>query len=226
MLAKLKIEKQIFDNREIIQENETVIIFIDEGELYYHPEWQRTYINILLKLINENSKTSNIQIILTTNSPFILSDLKKEDVLCLGESNSDMSTFGQNIHMLLKNNFFMNDTIGQFAKKKIIFLFTELSKFTFSEEDLDNVNNLKNLCSAVKLEFNVNIEENNVLDYLKNIIESIGEEIYRRKLLEMLSNILSKDKERRLLLLKREKQRIEDEITKIEEEINKNDSDK
>lgn len=36
----------LFEGKDSVLENSTSIIFIDEGELYYHPEWQRTYIYI------------------------------------------------------------------------------------------------------------------------------------------------------------------------------------
>lgn len=52
------------------------MILIDEGDTLFHPEWQRTYLNDLLKglkIIFKN--TSSIQIIFTTHSPFVTSDL-------------------------------------------------------------------------------------------------------------------------------------------------------
>lgn len=61
---------------ETIVENDSAILFIDEGDLYYHPEWQRLYISDLCKIIEE-AVPCNLQIIIATNSPFILSDILK-----------------------------------------------------------------------------------------------------------------------------------------------------
>ena len=50
------------------------IILIDEIELHLHPNWQRKFVPILTKIF------PNIQFILTTNSPQVLSNLKEENI--------------------------------------------------------------------------------------------------------------------------------------------------
>ena len=64
----------------------------------------------LLQIIQKNEQDSLVQVILTTNSPFIISDVLWEDVKYIDD--------GQNIHMLLTKNFFMNYTIGEFSNPK------------------------------------------------------------------------------------------------------------
>ncbi len=114
-----------------------IIILIDEGELYYHPQWQKEFIKTLiysLKKIygyeNETNSSREIQIILTSNSPFVASDLPTKNIVFLKKENGkckvidglqeNMYTFGANIHTLLSDSFFMNDgLIGSFAKHKI-----------------------------------------------------------------------------------------------------------
>lgn len=109
-------------------------IILDEIELYYHPELQRTFIFDLLNYLNKidysSLKTSpNLNIIFITHSPFILSDIPAKNILFL-KSNENKSTavlenkksFGANIHELLGDNFFLTDDdiyIGEFAKNKI-----------------------------------------------------------------------------------------------------------
>ena len=86
---------------ETIVENDSAILFIDEGDLYYHPEWQRLYISDLCKIIEE-AVPCNLQIIIATNSPFILSDIFEDNIIFLSEEGeseeSHEQTFGQNIH--------------------------------------------------------------------------------------------------------------------------------
>lgn len=93
---------------ETIVENDSAILFIDEGDLYYHPEWQRLYISDLCKIIEE-AVPCNLQIIIATNSPFILSDIFEDNIIFLSEegesTESHEQTFGQNIHTLLKKDF-------------------------------------------------------------------------------------------------------------------------
>jgi hypothetical protein len=82
-------------------------------------------------------------IVCATHSPFILSDLPKENViflekekqsgLCINVTkNIELKTFGANIHALLSHGFFMSDGLmGEFAKSKIdeIKKFYEIVKF-------------------------------------------------------------------------------------------------
>ncbi|MBK8564119.1 MAG: AAA family ATPase [Saprospiraceae bacterium] len=110
------------------------IILLDEGELGFHPRWQKQHlfrlVNLIPKLFSNSTKKLRIHIILTSNSPFILSDLPKENVIFLKKDESgkcqvvdglnDMKqTFGANIHTLLSDGFFMDGLMGDFAKGKI-----------------------------------------------------------------------------------------------------------
>jgi predicted ATP-binding protein involved in virulence len=154
-------EKNLFlSNLEIYSKYlaENKIILLDEIELFLHPQWQKQYINRLLKLFDFN----NLHFIFVTHSPFLLSDIPKENVIFLekyDEKNKEelekkypklkihglengncinvtehieLKTFGANIHTLLANGFFMSDGLmGEFAKSKIneIKKFYEIVKF-------------------------------------------------------------------------------------------------
>ena len=124
-----------------------VMILIDEGETTMHPNWQKTYLNYYVNFFKNNFKNKNIHLILSSHSPFILSDLPKENVIFLdtydekkspkkypilnikdlkyGNSINisgyiDINPFGANIHTLLSDGFFMEDGLmGEFAKGKI-----------------------------------------------------------------------------------------------------------
>ena len=135
-----------------------ILFCIDEGETSFHPNWQKEYIYNLIKFLSENFKEKNIHIIITSHSPFILSDIPKENVIfldkfdnkteekypkldlkdlkngnCINVSNHiEIKTFGANIHTLLSDGFFMNNGLmGEFAKGKIneIKKFYEIVKF-------------------------------------------------------------------------------------------------
>lgn len=119
------------------------IILIDEGDLGFHPEWQRKYLQYLINFFPQIYPGKQIQIILTSHSPFLASDLPKENIIFLrkGEDgdgtfsdgvskkdkcivvdglNEKKQTFGANIHTLLSDSFFLKDgLIGEFAKNKI-----------------------------------------------------------------------------------------------------------
>ena len=107
---------------------ETILLFLDEADLTYHPEWQRQFISILtafLPKIYGVRKIKDIQVLLTTHSPLLLGDIPKSNVTYLRGKESLVyeekpETFGQNIHQILKDGFFLsNGTVGAFAAEKI-----------------------------------------------------------------------------------------------------------
>lgn len=109
---------------------ENVMICIDEGDLYFHPKWQTEFlyklINVLPKLLNKKC-----QLFLTTHSPFLVSDLPKDNLLFVHKNQDgnlsvipndeiDGETFGGNIGELFLDAFFMQGSlISHFAASKI-----------------------------------------------------------------------------------------------------------
>lgn len=185
----------------------SVILLIDEGELYYHPEWQRCFVKDVFDIISEyggEGKSVNVQVVFTTSSTFMLSDILREDVVVLSEPNDkqksyldmNLQTYGQNIHMLLANRFFMDSTIGEGSKKLITSLFDALSirkikEDDGTEKDEEPVVVRQRVRDTVDKLFPAYIrshEEDFTTDsgydwFVERLIGSIGEEFYRRQLL-------------------------------------------
>lgn len=108
-------------------------IVLDEIELYFHPEYQRQLIKYLIDKLQKCIFLSNksVNIIIITHSPFVLSDIPKNNVLFIKNGIPDRTmqenTFGANIHTLLKDGFFLDQVpIGEFARQKISQLFEKL----------------------------------------------------------------------------------------------------
>ncbi|MCU0392858.1 MAG: ATP-binding protein [Thermoflexibacter sp.] len=120
-------------------------ILIDEGELGMHPQWQKQYLQNILTVLPQIFKDKKLQFILTSHSPFLVSDLPKDHIIFLekGEDgtcqvknslNEMKQTFGANIHTLLTDSFFMTGGLmGEFAKEKIQHLINYLNR-----ENLDS----------------------------------------------------------------------------------------
>lgn len=180
------------DNNRICYRNFNIVL--DEVELCFHPEYQRTFIDRLIKVFKNIIKNEEckINIILSTHSPFILSDIPKQNILFLEEGKAisneckPTQTFAANISDLLKDSFFLADGfIGEFAAEKIGKIIEKIEK---------------NIKKKSEISFK---------DYkkYKDTIELIGEPIVRYKLKDMLTDIVPKEK--KLLL---------EEITKLERE--------
>ena len=112
---------------------DTVILIMDEADLTYHPEWQRRFLSVITAFLQEIYPAQccrEMQILLSTHSPLLLGDMPRDNVVYLradektGMTQADGSgrieTFGQNIHLILRDSFFLKKgTIGEFAAKKI-----------------------------------------------------------------------------------------------------------
>ena len=123
-----------------------VSLVLEEVELYFHPDYQRRYIYEMLRQIRQ-MKLDNIKavnIILVTHSPFVLSDIPKNNVLFLQEGVPvrvmQENTFGANIHSLLQNGFFLEGApMGEFAKEKINKMFERLHKGEYGEDLFEEI---------------------------------------------------------------------------------------
>ncbi len=65
------------------------IVLIDEVDMHLHPEWQQ------LVLQNLEEAFPNIQFIVTTHSPQVLSTVKKESIIVLGRTGKVQPIFGE-----------------------------------------------------------------------------------------------------------------------------------
>jgi ABC-type multidrug transport system ATPase subunit len=126
------------DSRELISNSNSLILLFDEPEAHLHPEWQRTLLKEFLFLIDEVREYYNpsikIQIIITSHSPFIISDLISENVTFLSNENDfdtlQKDTFASNIHSFLLDGFFMKKTIGEISSDLIEEVVKYLTKNT------------------------------------------------------------------------------------------------
>ncbi len=129
-------------------------IILDEIELYYHPELQRNYIENLIVLLSQDKyKEFNFNIIFSTHSPFILSDIPSENVLKLvsGEPkpNDIVNSFSANIYDLLNDEFFLkNGAVGAYAQNFINSLIDEIEAIN-PDIEKNVINQLKSKISIV-----------------------------------------------------------------------------
>ena len=148
----------------------TDVYIFDEMDLSWHPEWQRKMVFYVLDILKKVSTEKNrkMNIIFTTHSPFILSDMPQDNVVILEKDSKGITipknpinnTFATNIHELFKESFFMESTMGEFAKNQIKRFINEIDK----------------------------IEDKESFEILERKINMIGEPIIRIQLLKELYN--------------------------------------
>lgn len=110
-------------------ENIPQMIFLDEAEIGFHPEWQLKYVDVILDFLNALREakilTNPVQIVITTHSPIILSDIPKCCTMCITKGHTIITdeqkeTFGNNVFELYRHSFLMtNGLVGGFAQEKI-----------------------------------------------------------------------------------------------------------
>ena len=146
-----------------------IILLVDELETGMHLEWSRRLIKILINNLSEildiEGKGRRIQLIFTTHSPYMLSDIKPGNVIII-EKNQEtgysegkvlQNTFAKNIQEIMKESL-IDNIYGDFALAKINSMIERLNR----EDELEGT------------------EE----ELLKEI-HLISEPILRNKLLEM-----------------------------------------
>lgn len=145
-----------------------VIIMLDEGESHLHPQWQKEYIDLISKYLPDIIGVPKIQIILASNSPFLISDLPQYNVIFLEEEEEGTkvqqiaaTTFAANIHELLSQSFFLDSTIGRVAENKI----NEVIQLLNQDEELSF----------------------DQVEYVKKVIRLVNDPLVQDKLLQLLS---------------------------------------
>lgn len=212
----LKEDREQIDIGRCIQKDEAAIIYIDEGDLYYHPEWQREFIKSVCEILQERKEKCQLQVVVATNSPYILSDFFAQDVVYIlddGMTSPDTQTFGQNIHTLLSSPFFMNSTLGCIAYDKIkgvIKLLGEKSDEKINKEQFEE---------QIKDLFKLESSFTNIQEYLNRFADSVGEEIYKMQIERLLREVypektIDKDSPE---AIEREIERLKERLEKINE---------
>lgn len=119
-----------------------ICLIFDEVELYFHPKYQLKLVSFLIETLQglKLENISDIQIILATHSPFILSDIPSSNILMLKDgieyvNDGPSETFGANVYDLLNSQFFMERFIGEFAQTKLSNLIQSINAFRNNPED-------------------------------------------------------------------------------------------
>lgn len=143
----------------------SAIILLDEPDKSFHPMWISSFIDNLVKLVESIDNDMKYQFIISTHSPFMLSDVPKDCITCIDIVDHQRiiskakKSFASNYYDIIKDTFFLEDSVGMFAKGKI-------------NEMIEVINNIDNNISEEKIK---RISEMiSVIDdnYLRNVLHS------------------------------------------------------
>ena len=146
---------RIFSVVDRVKYEKKILLMLDEVDIGLHPEWQRKWISEILPKIKAIFTGQHIQIIMTTHSPIMLSDIYSEDVILLQKDSlgkrvvdkKDLRTFGQNIHELYHSSFFLESARGEYAMTQINETISTLYDLQFWQNQSERKNDIyKMLC--------------------------------------------------------------------------------
>ncbi len=145
-----------------INPGDSLVLLIDEPDRALHPELARKFLDTLIDNITK-CKDRTIQIVLSSHSPFIVTDILPENVYSIEQNDgirviqNNKETYATNIYYLLMDSFMLENTFGEYSYKQI-------KKVTEQLNDIEEITN-------------------DQLEKIKKVIDRIGEKTLKNKLL-------------------------------------------
>ena len=169
--------------------NNRLLLLLDEVDVYYHPQLQISMVDEILRTVSLVFKEYQVQIIFSTNTPLELSDIPNHNIIYLDkgvvlEKIGELATFGGNICTLLKNNFFINSSMGVFAKKKINQVIEFLNNPSTSQIGKEEVKYIISIIAEPIIKEKLENWYNQ--EYPEDVLDiKLKEEIYQQKIMEL-----------------------------------------
>lgn len=189
-------------------------LIFDEAELYYHPEYQRQFIDKLLGILKRShfeKDIDSINITIVTHSPFMLSDIPNSNILALEDGKRDISfkgkTLGANIYDLLSNQFFMKSAIGAYVEKVINKIIDDYNEFKRTDREINkNCESKKELIKDLMEKYDNQDGKN----FYVKFAQEIGDEYLRDVIQDMILQMQNKDyREREIESYKKKLEQLE-----------------
>lgn len=199
------------------REKEKVILIFDELDSSFHPQWQQRIIDSLTSFLRVSYPQKEFQVILTTHSPVLLSDIPRGNVIFMRKENTGEAehsqTFAANIASLYYDSFFMEKgSIGEVARRSIVNLMesiSELEEKDKQKEDLERNEYRIGIpqtdrgldlfryflqkqypYTAERILKNCMVKRGEAVKLLQLLIDNIGEDIWRYKASERFHRFL------------------------------------
>lgn len=134
----------------LMLQSKSVLFLLDEPETHFNPEWRSEFISILKDSLNK-SGTNHLmrEIIITSHSPFIISDCYPDKVIVFKKNeqpqsafNKNFRTYGTSVDLIMEHIFKRNNTIGDLSNSELIEIQIEIKDLkSLSEEQVKTFKN-------------------------------------------------------------------------------------
>ncbi|MGC9935245.1 restriction system-associated AAA family ATPase [Priestia aryabhattai] len=135
----------------LLYKDKNCLFLLDEPDTHFNPDWRAKFISRIRDCFKDKDSKSKLrEMLITTHSPFLISDSKKEYVLVFNNSASktveitrpDYNTLGASINKITMKTFGKTETIGEYAEKHLNELEERFEAGASKKEIIDEVNNL------------------------------------------------------------------------------------
>lgn len=104
------------------------LFLLDEPETHFNPDWRAKFVSTLKDCLNQSDKRNMRELLITSHSPFIVSDSHEKNVLVFKKNDQTriasvnrpgFNTFGASVNQITIDIFERADTIGDLANSEI-----------------------------------------------------------------------------------------------------------
>ncbi len=136
----------------LLYKNKKCLFLLDEPETHFNPDWRAKLISRIRDCFNDkDAKSTMREMLITTHTPFLISDSKKEYVLVFNKNSEsktvevslpDYNTLGASINKITMKTFGKIETIGGYAEKQLNEIKQRFEAGAPKQELIDEVNNV------------------------------------------------------------------------------------
>lgn len=154
----------------LLFKNSNSLFLLDEPETHFNPDWRARFISTLRDCLVQSDKKNMRELLITSHSPFIVSDSHEENVLVFKKNDETrvvtaerpgFNTFGASVNQITIDIFERDDTIGDLAN-------SEISTFETRFKNGDNPNAL---VKEINLRLGDSVEKTILINRIKGFIK-------------------------------------------------------
>jgi restriction system-associated AAA family ATPase len=124
----------------ILFDTDGTLFLLDEPETHFNPEWRSKFVSLMNQVITVKRKQ---EFIITTHSPFVVSDCKPERVFIFERNKKnevvyhqpDFNTFGASVNLISLKVFGKKETIAELAMDRLRELKSEVEAGAITVEE-------------------------------------------------------------------------------------------
>lgn len=135
----------------LLFKNTNSLFLLDEPETHFNPDWRAKFVSTLRDSLKEPLEKEHLrEILITSHSPFIISDCHEENILVfkkdlqtgkVSAGRPGFNTFGASVNQITLKVFEKHETIGSYSNSVYTTLYEQLEAGENPDELIEKANN-------------------------------------------------------------------------------------